>query len=72
MPPKSRNRNRTANLRRHGRRLNNRSPRTPAWLPAYEAMRQDWNSLIEDARQAGIPLFYAKGYMDIVLAHPRN
>ena len=29
-------------------------------------MRQDWNSLIEDARQAGVPLFYAKGYMDIV------
>ena len=29
-------------------------------------MRQDWNSLIEDARQAGIPLFYAKGYMDII------
>ena len=41
-------------------------PATPAWMPAYEAMRQDWNSLIEDARQAGIPLFYAKGYMDIV------
>ena len=34
--------------------------------PAYEALRQDWNSLIEDARQAGIPLFYAKGYMDII------
>ena len=41
-------------------------PAEPAWLPAYEAMRQNWNSLIEDARQAGIPLFYAKGYMDIV------
>ena len=36
-------------------------PVTPAWMPAYEALRQDWNSLIEDARQAGIPLFYAKG-----------
>ena len=35
-------------------------------MPAYEALRQDWNSLIEDARQAGIPLFYAKGYMDII------
>ena len=42
-------------------------PVTPAWMPAYEALRQDWNSLIEDARQAGIPLFYAKGYMDIVV-----
>ena len=41
-------------------------PVTPAWMPAYEALRQDWNSLIEDARQAGIPLFYAKGYVDII------
>ena len=38
-------------------------PAKPAWMPAYEALRQDWNSLIEDARQAGIPLFYANGYM---------
>ena len=42
-------------------------PATPAWMPAYETLRQDWNSLIEDARQAAIPLFYAKGYMDIVV-----
>ena len=42
-------------------------PAKPAWIPAYEALRQDWNSLIEDAQQAGIPLFYAKGYMDIVV-----
>ena len=42
-------------------------PAEPAWMPAYEALRQDWNSLIEDARQAGIPLFYAKGYLDIVV-----
>ena len=41
-------------------------PAEPAWMPAYEALRQDWNSLIEDARQAGIPLFYAKGYVDII------
>ena len=41
-------------------------PVTPAWMPAYEALRQDWNSLIEDARQAGMPSFYAKGYMDII------
>ena len=41
-------------------------PATPAWMPAYEALRQDWNSLIEDARQAGIPLFYANGYIDII------
>ena len=41
-------------------------PANPAWMPAYEALRQDWNSLIEDARQAGIPLFYANGYIDII------
>ena len=41
-------------------------PAKPAWMPAYEALRQDWNSLIEDARQAGIPLFYANGYMDMI------
>ena len=39
---------------------------TPLWMPAYEALRQGWNSVIEDARQTGIPLFYAKGYMDII------
>ena len=38
----------------------------PVWMPAYEALRQDWNILIEDARKAGTPSFYAKGYMDIV------
>ena len=41
-------------------------PATPAWRPAYEALRQDWNSLIDDARHAGIPLFYANGYIDII------
>ena len=41
-------------------------PAEPAWMPAYEALRQDWNSLIEDARQAGITLLYANGYMDII------
>ena len=41
-------------------------PAEPAWMPAYEALRQDWNSLIEDARQTGTPSFYAKGYMDMI------
>ena len=41
-------------------------PAKPDWYAPYEALRQDWNSLIEDARQAGIPLFYANGYMDII------
>ena len=38
----------------------------PAWMPAYEALRQDWNSFIEDTRQTGTPSFYAKGYIDII------
>ena len=42
------------------------APATPAWMPAYEALRQDWNSLIEDARQTGTPSFYAKSYMDMI------
>ena len=56
----------------HGERAETRAeaeqpePAAPAWMPAYEALRQDWNALIEDARQAGIPSFYAKGYMDII------
>ena len=41
-------------------------PAEPAWMPAYEALRQNWNALIEIARQTGIPSFYAKGYMDII------
>ena len=66
MPPKSRHRNRRANPRIHGRKSNNRSPRSRPGCRPYEALRQDWNSIIEDARQAGIPLFYANGYMDII------
>ena len=41
-------------------------PAEPAWMPAYEALRQDWNALIEDTRKTGTPSFYAKGYMDII------
>ena len=41
-------------------------PAEPAWMPACEALRQNWNALIEDARQTGTPSFYAKGYIDIV------
>ena len=56
----------------HGERAETRAeaeqpePAAPAWMPAYEALRQDWNALMEDARQAGIPSFYAKGYVDII------
>ena len=38
----------------------------PAWMPVYEALRQDWNELIKSVRQTGEPLFYAKGYMDMI------
>ena len=41
-------------------------PAKPAWMPAYEALRQDWSSLIEGARQAGTLSFYAKDYMDMI------
>ena len=41
-------------------------PVKPDWYGPYEALRQDWNSIIEDARQTGTPFFYVKGYMDIV------
>ena len=47
-------------------KVEQQEPAKPAWMPAYEALRQDWNSLIEDARQTGTPSFYAKGYMDII------
>ena len=41
-------------------------PAKPDWYAPYEALRQDWNALIQDARQAGTPSFYANGYMDII------
>ena len=66
MPPKSRHRNRTANLWMHGRKSNNRSPVKPDWYAPYEALRQDWNELVKMVRQSGEPLFYAKGYMDMI------
>ena len=45
-------------------------PAKPDWYAPYMALRQDWNSLIEDARQAGILSFYAKGYVDMIPPHP--
>ena len=41
-------------------------PAMPDWYAPYMALRQDWNSLIEDARQASILSFYAKGYVDMI------
>ena len=47
-------------------RVEHPKPANPDWYAPYEALRQDWNSLIENARQAGMPPFYAKGYIDII------
>ena len=66
MPPPAKNRNHAANLRIHGRKSNNRS-RNVGLDANLRSLAPDWNALIEDARQAGIPLFYAKSYMDIVV-----
>ena len=47
-------------------RVEHPEPANPDWYAPYEALRQDWNSLIENARQAGMPPFYAKSYIDII------
>ena len=41
-------------------------PAKPYWYAPYMALRQDWNTFIEGARQAGILIFYAKGYADMI------
>ena len=41
-------------------------PVKPDWHAPYEALRQDWNELVKIVRQSGEPLFYAKGYMDMI------
>ena len=66
MPPKSRHRNRAANPRIHGRKSNNRSPRNRTGMRLTKPCGRTGTALIEDARQAGIPSFYANGYMDII------
>ena len=38
----------------------------PDWLELYEALRRDWNSLIKRVQQTGEPIFYAKGYADMM------
>ena len=42
------------------------APVKPDWYAPYEALRQDWNELVKMVRQSGEPLFYAKGYMDMI------
>ena len=41
-------------------------PPKPDWHAPYEALWRDWSELIERVRQTGEPLFYAKGYMDMI------
>ena len=41
-------------------------PPKPDWHAPYEALWRDWSELIERVRQTGEPLFYAKGYVDII------
>ena len=45
-------------------------PAKPAWMPAYEALRRDWNSLIEDARQSRYPIILRQGLHGHHPAHP--
>ena len=46
-------------------RLDQDPPR-PDWYAPYEALQRDWSELTERVRQTGEPLFYAKGYADII------
>ena len=41
-------------------------PAEPIWLPAYEALVQDWNALAASARQSNTLIFYATGYADLI------
>ena len=43
-----------------------RDPPKPDWYAPYEALLRDWNELIERVQQTGEPLFYAKGYIDMI------
>ena len=38
----------------------------PDWVEPYEALRRDWNNLIERVQQTGETIFYAKGYADMM------
>ena len=47
-------------------------PATPDWMPAYEALRQDWNSVVEDARQASSPNILRQGLHRHHYTHPNE
>ena len=38
----------------------------PDWYAPYEALQRDWSKLIERVQQTGEPLFYVKGYADMI------
>ena len=42
------------------------NPPKPDWHAPYEALWRDWSELSERVRQTGEPLFYAKGYIDMI------
>ena len=46
--------------------LPDRDPPRPDWYAPYEALQRDWSELIERVQQTGEPLFYAKGYADMI------
>ena len=41
-------------------------PPKPDWYAPYEALRRDWNELLERVQQTGEPLFYANGYAAMI------
>ena len=43
-----------------------RDPPRPDWLAPYEALQRGWSELIDGVQQTGGPLFYAKGYSDMI------
>ena len=46
-------------------------PSPPDWQPAYDAFVRDWNALGKGARQSGTPLFYSRGYADLIASLER-
>ena len=57
----------TVNPQIHGRTVEQPEPAKPDWYAQLtKPCGRTGTALIEDARQAGIPSFYAKGYMDMI------
>ena len=43
-----------------------KDPPNPDWYAPYEALQRDWNELIDRVQRTGEPLFYAKGYAEMI------